>query len=156
MIQKAAPCRRPYWSFKGLIGDPRHPRPGPRFWSIFQFFIFFRRWFLASPGLPSDFWDYKTFPLIKIIIFAPGIMPGDGLELDLWRFVFKFSCPKNGFSVITNLFWTNQTATPVATPPKSTIPRRSKWSKLNHFFSFFFWGGGVTLTQKCKLFLRMD
>ena len=48
---------------------------------------------------------------------------------------------QNSFLPITHLFKTSWTPSPVATPPKSTMPRRSKGSKhgvnKNHFWNFF-------------------
>ena len=45
---------------------------------------------------------------------------------------------KNGFLLITHLFKTSSTPSPVATPTKSTMPRRSKGSKHGVFFFIFF------------------
>ena len=43
----------------------------------------------------------------------------------------------NGFLLITHLFKTSWTPSPVATPPKSTMPRRSKGSKHGVIFLIF-------------------
>ena len=47
----------------------------------------------------------------------------------------KFFMSQNGFLLITNLFKTIQTSSPVATPTKSGMPRRFKRSK--HDFKIF-------------------
>ena len=47
----------------------------------------------------------------------------------------------NGFLPITHLFKTSWTPSPVATPPKSTMPRRSKGSK--HGIIFFIFSGPI-------------
>ena len=60
--------------------------PPPEFWPILGFFEFFRGAFLDSPSPPGQFWGYVNFSLAKILIFAPPIMPGDGLKTALWRF----------------------------------------------------------------------
>ena len=56
---------------------------------------------------------------------------------------------KNGFWLITHLFSTNLYPIRVATPPKSTMPRRSKWSKHGvknfNFFRVDFFRGEVGL-----------
>ena len=51
--------------------------------------------------------------------------------------LIKFFACQNGFLPITHLFKTSWTPSLVATPPKSTMPRRSKGSKHGVFFSFF-------------------
>ena len=55
-------------------------------------------------------------------------------------FVKFFAC-QNVFLPITHLFKTSWTPSPVATPPKSTMPRRSKGSK--HEFVFFIFSGSI-------------
>ena len=50
-------------------------------------------------------------------------------------FVKFFAC-QNGFLLITHLFKTSWTPSPVATPTKTGMPRRSKGSK--HGVMFFF------------------
>ena len=52
-------------------------------------------------------------------------------------FLNLFEC-QNGFLPITHLFKTSWTPSPVATPPKSTMPRRSKGSKHGVIFFHFF------------------
>ena len=47
----------------------------------------------------------------------------------------------NGFLPITHLFKTSWTPSPVATPPKSTMPRRSKGSK--HGVRIFIFSGPI-------------
>ena len=53
----------------------------------------------------------------------------------------KFFMSQNGFLLITNLFKTIQTSSPVATPTKSGMPRRSKGSK--HDFEIFIFPGPI-------------
>ena len=53
----------------------------------------------------------------------------------------KFFMCKNGFSLITHLFKTIQTSSPVATHTKSGMPRRSKGSK--HDFKIFIFPGPI-------------
>ena len=53
----------------------------------------------------------------------------------------KFFMSQNGFLLITNLFKTIQTSSPVATPTKSGMPRRSKGSK--HDFKIFIFRGPI-------------
>ena len=49
----------------------------------------------------------------------------------------KLFMSQNGFLLITNLFKTIQTSSPVATPTKSGMPRRSKGSKHDFKISIF-------------------
>ena len=53
----------------------------------------------------------------------------------------KVFMSKNGFSLITHLFKTIQTSSPVATPTKSGMARRSKRSKLD--FKIFIFPGPI-------------
>jgi len=48
---------------------------------------------------------------------------------------------KNGFLLITHLFKTSWTPSPVATPTKTGMPRRSKGSK--HGVKFFIFSGPI-------------
>ena len=51
---------------------------------------------------------------------------------------------KNGFLLITHLFKTSWTPSPVATPTKTGMPRRSKGSK--HGVMFFIFSGPIFLS----------
>ena len=53
----------------------------------------------------------------------------------------KFVMCKNGFLLITHLFKTSWTPSPVATHTKSTMPRRSKGSK--HGVRIFIFSGPI-------------
>ena len=54
--------------------------------------------FVGIFWISRNFWSYVNIFLAEIVIFAPGIMPGDGLdglEFELCWFVRKSSCQKN-------------------------------------------------------------
>ena len=66
-------------------------------------------------------------------------------------FVEFFMC-KNGFLLITHLFKTSWTPSPVATHTKSGMPRRSKGSK--HDFKIFIFPGPIFF--RSRLFVVSD
>ena len=106
---------------------------------------------MGSLGLPSDFWDYKSFPLVNKNYFCTWNHAWGWSGARVMAIFVDFAACQNGFLPITHLFKTSWTPSPVATPPKSTMPRRSKGSKHDVFFFFSF--SGPTFSDPPKITL---